>query len=76
MMPEAIAIVHAAKFKEVGTYHLTPNYGLQYIQHCPRTGFHPHHTETPLFEKAHHTITDRRLHIKVVDLRCDEFADH
>ena len=33
-----------------GIYRLTPNYGLNYIASCNKTGFHPHPKEPPLFE--------------------------
>jgi proteasome lid subunit RPN8/RPN11 len=69
MMPEAVAIVYAARYKEVGIYHLTPNHGLQIIKNCSQTGFHPHHMDPPLFETAQHTAMDKRSHIKIVDLR-------
>lgn len=33
-----------------GFFHLTPNYGLQYIAGCRKSGFHPHPTDPPLFK--------------------------
>jgi len=68
MMPEAIAIVHSAKFQETGYYHLTPDYGLHYITNCHRTGFHPHVEWPPVFETAPHTV-DKDTNITIVDLR-------
>ena len=69
LMPETIANSALSKISKVGIYHLTLNHGLQYIQSCPHTGFHPHHVDSPLFDAAHHTTTDRYSHVKVVDLR-------
>ncbi len=50
MIPEAIAIVVAPAYNEIGTFALTPTYGLKEIAECSKTGFHPHTNNPPLFE--------------------------
>ncbi|OXU28265.1 hypothetical protein TSAR_010956 [Trichomalopsis sarcophagae] len=84
MMSEAIAIVCAPKYDETGFFHLTPDYGLNYIANCRETGFHPHPSEPPLFTVRHkcnhiseltysltakHFILDPLAPIEAVDLR-------
>ncbi|XP_036322721.1 STAM-binding protein-like [Rhagoletis pomonella] len=69
MMPEAIAIVCAPKYKTTGFFILTPNYGLDYIAQCRQTGFHPHPNEPRLFMEAQHIQLDSQRKIEVVDLR-------
>ena len=69
MMPEAIAIVHSAKFQETGYYHLTPDHGLHYIASCNQTGFHPHKSKLDVFEPVKHTLVDASTNITIVDLR-------
>ena len=34
----------------VGVFHLTPEYGLDYVTKCTKEGFHPHPKEPPLFQ--------------------------
>jgi hypothetical protein len=50
MIPEAIAIVCAPSYDEIGTFILTPNYGMKEIADCSKSGFHPHTNNPPLFE--------------------------
>ncbi|XP_065351870.1 STAM-binding protein [Cloeon dipterum] len=69
MMPEAVAIVCAPRYKETGIYMLTTNYGLDFIANCKSTGFHPHPSEPPLFTTAEHAVFDDYAPIEVVDLR-------
>ncbi|KAK8379390.1 hypothetical protein O3P69_019353 [Scylla paramamosain] len=69
MMPEAIAIVCAPKYKETGFFTLSPHHGLPFIASCQQSGFHPHPKEPPLFQNADHVILDNSLSIKVIDLR-------
>ncbi|XP_012224389.1 STAM-binding protein [Linepithema humile] len=69
MMAEAIAIVCAPKYDETGFFILTPDYGLDYVTNCRKTGFHPHPTEPPLYTKAKHCKLDVTTVINVVDLR-------
>ena len=42
MLPEAVAIVCSPKHKETGFFSLTPEYGLNAIASCRKSGFHPH----------------------------------
>lgn len=57
-----------------GFFHLTPNYGLQYIAGCRKSGFHPHPTDPPLFKV--------RLSFSLIALKlllfliCLQTADH
>ena len=69
MLPEALAIVCAPKYKETGYFVLTQNYGLDYIANCVQTGFHPHPKEPPLFEDAPHILMDDSADVQLVDLR-------
>merc|ERR1712110_841518 len=54
MIPEAIAIVCAPSYNQIGRYKLTSNYGLDYIAKCTKTGFHAHPKEPAIFEVADH----------------------
>ncbi|XP_065051043.1 STAM-binding protein-like A [Rhopilema esculentum] len=69
MMPEAIAIVCAPKFDQVGVYRLTSNHGMSFIGSCNKTGFHPHPKEPPLFEESDHIEMDPAMDLSVLDLR-------
>ena len=68
LLPEAIAIVHSAKFKKTGFYNLTNN-GLDLITECQQTGFHPHHPLSDLFEEASHAKVIQASNIILADLR-------
>ncbi|KAI1293698.1 STAM-binding protein [Halotydeus destructor] len=69
MLPEAIAIVCAPKFDQVGLYTLTRDYGLQFIASCSLTGFHPHPSEPPLYQECEHVAFEASVPVNVVDLR-------
>lgn len=69
MMPEAIAIVCAPKHHETGMFSLTPDYGVDYIAGCCKTGFHPHPKEPPLYEECTHVKLSHHRPVTVVDLR-------
>ena len=69
MLPEAIAIVIAPKFNEVAFLVLTPDYGLDFIGNCTKTGFHPHPKDPPLFEEASHVVLDDDTDVVIADLR-------
>lgn len=69
LMPEALAIVCAPKYKEHNFFCLTPTYGLDFIANCRQTGFHPHPSEPPLYMVAEHMKLDNSANIEVVDLR-------
>lgn len=66
MLPEAIAIVLAPKYNEMGFYSLTSS-GLEFISKCNLTGFHPHPSDQ--FMEAVHFELDKEKKITVVDLR-------
>ncbi|KAL1492163.1 hypothetical protein ABEB36_012649 [Hypothenemus hampei] len=68
LMPEAIAIVCAPKYQNTAFFNLTPNYGLQFISNCRKTGFHPHPTDPPLFKVADH-VKIENAPLEVMDLR-------
>lgn len=69
IMPEAIAIVCAPKFKETGVFSLTQEYGLQFILNCKKPGFHPHPKEPPLYQESSHILWDKVARVEVIDLR-------
>lgn len=69
MMPEAIAIVCAPRYKDNSIFSLTQNYGLDFIAKCTKTGFHPHPSEPPLFSIADHARLQSDLPVEVIDLR-------
>lgn len=69
MLPEAIAIVCAPKFGEVGVFSLTNDYGVDFIAQCKTTGFHPHPTSPPIYEESKHVIFEDKAPVKIVDLR-------
>ncbi|XP_034244417.1 STAM-binding protein-like [Thrips palmi] len=69
MMPEAIAIVCAPRYKDNSIFSLTQNYGLDFIAKCTKTGFHPHPSEPPLFSVADHARLESDLPVEVIDLR-------
>lgn len=66
MLPEAIAIVLAPKYNEMGFYSLTST-GLEFISKCQQTGFHPHPQDQ--FMEAVHYELDKEKKVSVVDLR-------
>jgi hypothetical protein len=43
-------------FNRTGFFHLTPEFGLNYIANCRGTGFHPHPTEPLLFTVSYFYI--------------------
>jgi STAM-binding protein len=69
MMPEAISIVVAPKFDEVGHFTLTVPYGLEHISKCRKSGFHPHPKEPPLYEESSHVRKDPSFGVVIIDLR-------
>lgn len=69
MLHEAIAIVCAPKFDQVGLFSLTPHYGLQFIANCTASGFHPHPNDPPLYKECDHVYFDQSAAAKIVDLR-------
>ncbi|XP_023246411.1 STAM-binding protein [Copidosoma floridanum] len=80
MMAEAIAIVCAPKYDKTGFFHLTPDYGLNYIANCRETGFHPHSADPLLYtvifqirliflQTAKHYRLDFNAPIQAIDLR-------
>lgn len=69
MMPEAIAIVCAPRYKDNSIFCLTQNYGLDFIAKCNKSGFHPHPAEPPLFVIAEHARLESDLPVEVVDMR-------
>ncbi|KAJ1521113.1 hypothetical protein ONE63_002815 [Megalurothrips usitatus] len=69
MMPEAIAIVCAPRYKDNSIFCLTQNYGLDFIAKCSKSGFHPHPSEPPLFTIAEHARLESDLSVEVADLR-------
>ncbi|XP_054155456.1 STAM-binding protein-like A [Oppia nitens] len=69
LLPEAVAIVCAPKFDEVGVFSLTDPYGVRLISTCTLTGFHPHPTQPPIYEQSSHVMFDNNNDIDVIDLR-------
>ncbi|XP_045534941.1 STAM-binding protein-like A [Papilio machaon] len=69
MMPEAIAIVCAPKYNEIGYFALTPDYGMQFIANCRQSGFHPHPNDPPLFYDVKHIHLDNNAAVEMIDLR-------
>lgn len=69
MMPEAIAIVCAPRYKDNSIFCLTQNYGLDYVAKCKKNGFHPHPSEPPLFMIAEHARLESDLPVEVIDMR-------
>lgn len=75
MLPEAIAIVLAPTDARspFAIFRLTDDpmrgSGLELIQRCERTGFHPHEAEFQIYETSSHCAwrTDKKL--TIVDLR-------
>jgi len=70
-MPEAIAIVVSPKYDEVGIFHLTPEYGLDYITKCTKGGFHPHPKDPALFQSCEpvHVMMDPSFQAVFTDIR-------
>lgn len=69
MLSEAIAIVCAPKFDQIGVYSLTSDYGINFIAKCQLSGFHPHPDFPPLYEESRHVIFDNNNDVQLVDLR-------
>ncbi|XP_068631119.1 STAM-binding protein-like A [Battus philenor] len=69
MMPEAIAIVCAPKYNEIGYFALTPEYGMQFIANCRQSGFHPHPNDPPLFYTVTHIHLENTAPVEMIDLR-------
>ena len=69
MLPESISIVISPKHNKFGFFSLTQNYGLNLIGNCHKTGFHPHHNESPICIEAEHAQIDYNCDITIVDLR-------
>ncbi|VDO25246.1 unnamed protein product [Onchocerca flexuosa] len=68
MLSEAIAIVVAPKFNEVGIFRLSER-GMKEISGCRKTGFHPHEDSAALFFYCHDVRFENSLAAVVVDLR-------
>ena len=70
MLPEAIAIVLAPKFNDVGFFRLN-NYGMEMIGQCREgTNFHVHDESYPLFERIEGgVVIDGQKETKLEDFR-------
>ncbi|VDK83681.1 unnamed protein product [Onchocerca ochengi] len=68
MLSEAIAIVVAPKFNEVGIFRLSER-GMKEISGCRKTGFHPHEDSAALFFYCHDVRFENSLAAVIVDLR-------
>uniref|UniRef100_A0A0R3RR83 MPN domain-containing protein n=1 Tax=Elaeophora elaphi TaxID=1147741 RepID=A0A0R3RR83_9BILA len=68
MLSEAVAIVVAPKFNEVGIFRLSER-GMKEISGCCKAGFHPHEDSTALFFYCHDVRFENSLAAVVVDLR-------
>ncbi|CAD7925185.1 unnamed protein product [Amoebophrya sp. A25] len=71
--PLSVAIVYSPidTHKKAGIFRLT-DYGVDFIQQCPLTGFHPHDkAKQPLYDTAKGIVVNKRRNIKVVDFRKD-----
>ncbi|CAG9538915.1 unnamed protein product [Cercopithifilaria johnstoni] len=68
MLSEAVAIVVAPKFNEVGIFRLSER-GMKEISGCCKTGFHPHEDSAALFFYCHDVRFENSLAAVVVDLR-------
>lgn len=70
MLPEAIAIVLAPKFNDVGFFRLN-DYGMDMIGQCREgTNFHVHNESYPLFERIEEgVVTDGTKQTKLEDFR-------
>ena len=69
MLAEAVAIVCAPKFEDTGIFSLTPDYGIDFIGGCNKTGFHPHPNESMLYKTSAHVQKDYQQRARLVDLR-------
>lgn len=69
MLPEAIAIVCAPKFAQIGVFSLTDPYGIQFIANCKLIGFHPHPSDPPIYQQSVHFAFDDTIHPNLIDLR-------
>ncbi|VIO86968.1 Uncharacterized protein BM_BM9636 [Brugia malayi] len=68
MLSEAVAIVVAPKFNEVGIFRLSER-GMKEINECRKVGFHPHENSSALFFYCHDIRFENSLTATVVDLR-------
>ncbi|VDK81553.1 unnamed protein product [Litomosoides sigmodontis] len=68
MLSEAVAIVVAPKFNEVGIFRLSER-GMKEICGCCKAGFHPHEDSASLFFYCHDVRFEDSLTAVVVDLR-------
>uniref|UniRef100_A0A915PBP6 MPN domain-containing protein n=1 Tax=Setaria digitata TaxID=48799 RepID=A0A915PBP6_9BILA len=68
MLSEAVAIVVASKFNEVGIFRLSER-GMEEIARCRETGFHLHEDPAALFFYCHDVRFEDSLATVVVDLR-------
>lgn len=69
LLPEAISIVCAPKFKETGYFHLTPDFGMKFVQKCKGQGFHEHPIKPAIFQAAPHIQLQPLPKVIVEDLR-------
>ncbi|CAG8450518.1 4117_t:CDS:10 [Ambispora leptoticha] len=71
-LPEAIAIVCAPKYNEVGIFRLTHPPGLDTVMNCNERGFHPHPNETNICKNISDLpshVVMKEMGLTVVDLR-------
>ncbi|OQV25277.1 putative STAM-binding protein [Hypsibius exemplaris] len=69
MLPEAIAIVLAPTYDDVGFFRLT-DYGMDIVSRCREgTTFHTHDDIQPLFDLAEEVLLDDTLPAKIEDFR-------
>ncbi|KJH52836.1 Mov34/MPN/PAD-1 family protein [Dictyocaulus viviparus] len=68
MLNEAIAIVCAPSYNQVGTFVLS-SYGMSVVECCTKSGFHLHPDAEKLFLEAKHVKYSNSHDITVVDMR-------
>ena len=67
LLPETVAIVCAPDYHQIEYFTIPPGEGWNEINHCKRTGFHPHDPTTHI--RASHITKDHSTKIQVIDLR-------
>ncbi|KAI6660042.1 AMSH-like protease isoform X2 [Oopsacas minuta] len=69
LLDEAVALVLAPKYNELGVFSLTSPQGLFYVNSCKKPGFHPHPRVPPLFNTCSHVHFSSTILIQIADLR-------
>jgi len=69
LLPEAISIVCAPRYNQIGYFNITPGQAMDYLKNCKAKGFHDHPAGFPLYQAPNHLQNQPMTDVEFLDLR-------